>query len=182
MAKRGEKSVSIKGLSDKRNITLTFVIMLAGEFLPLQIINFMVVRQTDATREIFNFFRAFVFLTTRNIGLMRKKPLAKLIDTIIVPYIVKQRSELNLPTTQKALVIWDVFKGQVTQTVLDKLKSLDCEFVAVPANMTHFFQPLDLTVNRSAKQFMRKQFVMYYSEIVRHKLENGENVEDIEVI
>ena len=28
---------------------------------------------------------------------------------------------------------------------------------------------------------MRKQFVMYYSEIVRHKLENGENVEDIKV-
>ena len=47
--------------------------------------------------------------------------------------------------------------------------------------MTHFFQPLDLTVNRSAKQFMRKQFVMYYSEIVWHKLENGESVEDIEV-
>ena len=44
--------------------------------------------------------------------------------------------------------------------------------------MTHFF---DLTVSRSAKQFMRKQFVMYYSEIVRHKLENGENVEDIDV-
>ena len=65
--------------------------------------------------------------------------------------------------------------------MLDKLKSLDCEFVAVPANMTHFFQPLDLTVNRSAKQFMRKQFVMYYSEIVRHKLENGESVKDIEV-
>ena len=43
--------------------------------------------------------------------------------------------------------------------------------------MTHFFQPLDLTVNRSAKQFMRK----YYSEIVQHKLENGESVEDIEV-
>ena len=61
------------------------------------------------------------------------------------------------------------------------MKSLDCEFVAVPVNMTHFFQPLDLTVNRSAKQFMRKQFVMYYSEIVRHELENGRNIDDIEV-
>ena len=105
----------------------------------------------------------------------------KLIDMIIVPYIVRKRFELNLPATQKALVIWDVFKGQVTEKVLDKLKSLNCEFVAVPANMTHFFQLLDLTVNRSAKQFMRKQFVTYYSEIVRHKLENGESVEDIEV-
>lgn len=38
MAKQGSKSVAIKGLSDKRYITLTFVISLAGEFLPLQII------------------------------------------------------------------------------------------------------------------------------------------------
>ena len=28
---------------------------------------------------------------------------------------------------------------------------------------------------------MQKQFVMYYSEIVQHKLENGESVEDVEV-
>ena len=62
-----------------------------------------------------------------------------LIDKIIIPYIVKKRSELNLPATQKAL---DVFKGQVTEKVLEKLKSLDCEFVAVPANMTHFSNPL----------------------------------------
>ena len=45
LAKHGEKS--IKGLSDKRNITLPFVIMLAGEFLPLQI---MVVRQMPPKR------------------------------------------------------------------------------------------------------------------------------------
>lgn len=71
MAKRGEKSVSIKGLSEKRNITRTFVITLAGEFLPLQIIYG---GKTDATQEIFNFLQTFVFLT-RNIGLTRKKPL-----------------------------------------------------------------------------------------------------------
>ena len=38
MAKKGEKNVAIKGLSDKRNITLTFTITLAGSFLPMQII------------------------------------------------------------------------------------------------------------------------------------------------
>ena len=178
MAKRGEKSVSIKGLSDKRNITLMFVITLAGEFLPLQIIYG---GKTDRCHPRDFQFPSGFCISHNEKHWSNEEETIKLIDTIIVPYIVKQRSELNLPTTQKALVIWDVFKGQVTQTVLDKLKSLDCEFVAVPANMTHFFQPLDLTINRSAKQFMRKQFVMYYSEIVRHKLENGENVEDIEV-
>ena len=38
MATRGEKSVPIKGLTDKRNITSTFVVSLSGEFLPMQII------------------------------------------------------------------------------------------------------------------------------------------------
>ena len=38
MATKSSKSVPIAGLSDKRNITLTFVVSLAGEFLPMQII------------------------------------------------------------------------------------------------------------------------------------------------
>ena len=93
----------------------------------------MLVKQRDAT-QIFNFHR--VFVNTKHWS--NEEETMKLIDKIIIPYI-KKRSELNLPATQKALVIWDVFQGQVTEKVLEKLKSLDCEFVAVPANMTHFF-------------------------------------------
>ena len=38
MAKRGEESVPIKGLTDKRNITSTFAVTFTGGFLPMQII------------------------------------------------------------------------------------------------------------------------------------------------
>ena len=38
MAQHGSNSVAVKGLTDKRNITLTLLITLAGEFLPIQII------------------------------------------------------------------------------------------------------------------------------------------------
>ena len=38
MTKLGEKSVPIKGLTDKRNITLTFTVTFTGHFLPMQII------------------------------------------------------------------------------------------------------------------------------------------------
>ena len=38
MAARNAMSVTIKGLTNKRNITLTFVITLSGEFLPMQVI------------------------------------------------------------------------------------------------------------------------------------------------
>lgn len=37
MAATNSQSVPIKSLTDKRNITLTFVISLSGKFLPLQI-------------------------------------------------------------------------------------------------------------------------------------------------
>ena len=38
MASKNSSSVPIKGLTDKRNLTLTFVISLSGEFSPMQII------------------------------------------------------------------------------------------------------------------------------------------------
>ena len=78
--------------------------------------------------------------------------------------------ELNLLPTQKALLIWDVFKGQKTEKVLSKLTSKNIEVINVPANMTHFFQPLDLTVDRDAKKFMKDQFTSWYSVNVQSQL------------
>ena len=39
---------------------------------------------------------------------------------------------------------------------LVRLNIENIEIVSVPANMTHFFQPLDLTVNGQAKKFWFK--------------------------
>ena len=85
-----------------------------------------------------------------------------LLENIIQPYVALKRKELNLPQTQKAVLIWDVFKDQKTNKVLSKLASLNIEAVSVPANMTHFFQPLDLTVNREAKTLMKDQVTSWY--------------------
>lgn len=178
MATRGVKSVAIKGLSDKRNITLTFVVTLAGDFLALQIIYG---GKTERSHP-----RGFQFPPGFSVSQnpqhwSNEEETMKLIDKVINPYIVSKRSELQLPVTQKALVIWDVVKGQMTDKVLRKLESLNCEFVPVPANKTHFFQPLDLTVNQSAKQLMRNKFIKYYSDAVKLELNKGSQIEDIEV-
>lgn len=85
-----------------------------------------------------------------------------LIDKVIKPYVEQKRKDLKLQPTQKALLVWGVFKGQKTDKVLSKLASLNVEVVSVPANMTHFFQPLDLTVNGEAKRFMKDQFTNWY--------------------
>ena len=111
----------------------------------------------------------------------KEKETLKLLDEVINPYVVKKRAELKLLENQKALVIWDVFKGQMTETVKQKLESLHIQLVSVPANMTHFFQPLDLTVNGFAKKFMRNQFSKYYSNAVKVQIDSGKPVEEIDV-
>ena len=69
----------------------------------------------------------------------------------------------------------------MTEEVKEQLAELNIECVYVPANMTHFFQPLDLTVNACAKQRMRKEFVTYYLNAVKQQLDSGKQLEDIEV-
>ena len=39
--------------------------------------------------------------------------------------------------------------------------------------MTHFFQPLDLTVNGEAKRFMKDKFTTWYSEEVQKQINPG---------
>ena len=81
-----------------------------------------------------------------------------MMDKVIKLFFGRKKKELKLPLTQRALLIWDVFKGQTTARVLSKLACLNIVVVSVPANMTHFFQPLDLTVNGEAKRFMKDKF------------------------
>ena len=153
MSKRGEKSVPVKGLSDKRNITLTFVVTLSGEFLPMQIID---QGKTDRSQP-----RGFKFpdgfsVTQNPKHWSNETETLNLVKEVIDPYIKATRKKLGLPDNQKALLVWDVFKAQTTDKVTSELKRLNLEYTSVPANMTHFFQPLDLTSNRSAKEFMKK--------------------------
>ena len=174
----GANSVPIQGLKDKRNITLTFVVSLSGEFLPMQIIY--------AGKSKASLPRGFIFpkgfsLSQNPQHWSNETETLKLIDEIINPYVINKRKDLGLASTQKALVIWDVFKGQMTNVVKQKLELLDMELVAVPANMTHFFQPLDLTVNGAAKSFAKKEFITYYSAQVQQQIEGGTNLEDINV-
>ena len=176
MAATNSQSVPIKGLIDKRNITLTFVISLSGEFLPLQII-YQGKTKASLPR---NFSFPKSFRASQNPKhYSNEAETIGLIDSVINPYLVKKRKELGLPQSQKSLLIWDVFRGQKTQKVCSKLSSLNIEVISVPANMTHFFQPLDLTVNGQAKKFCKNKFATWYSAAEVHKqVDSGINFED----
>ena len=94
------------------------------------------------------------------------------IDKIIVPYFEQARKRHKLETNHSAIVIFDVFKGQCTEPVLNKLEDKNILYVFVPANCTDCLQPLDLSVNKPAKDFMRTKFQEWYSNVILNQLDN----------
>ena len=75
-----------------------------------------------------------------------------------------------MPADPKTLFPWNVFRRQTTDHVAEILDSLNIKVVKVPANLTHFFQLLDLTVRVSAKHFMRKMFATWYAAEIKKKM------------
>ena len=52
-----------------------------------------------------------------------------LIEDVIIPYVVSQRKSLGVGEDQYALLILDVFSGQMTEPVKEKLKENRILFV-----------------------------------------------------
>ena len=73
---------------------------------------------------------------------------------MVIPYVNGRRKELKLNANHPALAIFDVFKGQCTERVFRMLEDNNILYVIVPSNCTDILQPLDLSINKSAKDFM----------------------------
>ena len=132
LAERNSKQVAIKGIDDKRAITATFTITLDGNFLGMPLIYG---GKTNQSLPRYQFPKEFS-LSVNLKHYSNENESLKLIDEIILPYLMRERERLNRPT-QKALVIFDVFRGQITDKVLDHFKENNiATTVFVPANMT----------------------------------------------
>ena len=178
MAKHREKSVPMKGLTDKQNITLTFAVTFTDDFLPMQIIYGGKIDCSQPRGIVFQ--KGSMSPKMKSIGPMKPKP-STLSNKSLTILVIDKRKELGLPADQKALLTWDVFRGQTTDHVAQILDSLNIKVVKVPANMTHFFQPLDLTVNGSAKVFMRKKIETWYAEEIKKQMDAGVPAESVDV-
>ena len=95
------------------------------------------------------------------------------LDKILLPYIDRKRSDNKLDKTHPALVIYDMFRGQCTQKIFEKLEANNVHVAIVPANCTDRLQPLDLSVNKAAKDFLSKQFNGWYSDQIYYQLRRG---------
>ncbi len=79
---------------------------------------------------------------------------------------------MKLSSDYPALVLFDVFKGQCTESVYRLLDEHNILYIIVPANCTDKLQPLDLSVNKPAKEQMRRKFQDWYGEIICKQLED----------
>ena len=79
------------------------------------------------------------------------------------------------------MLIFDVFRGHTTDKIFKVLKDNHILATKVPANMKHLFQPLDLTVNKAAKDYTKQKFSDWFTFQISTGLENGQELDDIEI-
>ena len=167
MAEKSSKHVSRKGSNDKRGITVTLAETLSGQILPFQLIY---TGKTSRSLPHVKFPAEFCFSYNEKHWSNEAETMA-LVNKIIYPYVTKVKEELGLPETQKALLVWDAFKAQSTDKVLSELERLNINVVAVPKNMTHLLQRLDLTTNASVKKMEKRGFSDYFTSTITETLE-----------
>ncbi|PFX26609.1 hypothetical protein AWC38_SpisGene8728 [Stylophora pistillata] len=159
IAEKSSKHVSRKGSSDKRGITVTLAETLSGQILPFQLIY---TGKTSRSLPHVEFPAGFCLSYNEKHWSNEAETMA-LVNKIIYPYVAKVKEELGLPETQKALLVWDAFKAQSTEKVSSELERLNINVVALPKNMTHLLQPLDLTTNASVKKMEKRGFSDYFT-------------------
>ena len=60
----------------------------------------------------------------------------------------------------------DNFKGQITPSATDLMESNDIHVCLLPPNTTDQLQPMDLSMNKPAKDFLKRCFEDWYAEQV----------------
>ena len=92
------------------------------------------------------------------------------VQNIILPYVEAGRKSFEDDTP--ALVIMDNFKGQITSPISELL---EVNNILLPPNTTDSLQPMDLSVNKPAKDFLKRRFEDWYSGEVMKQLNRKED-------
>ena len=63
-----------------------------------------------------------------------------------------------------SLLVWDSFRGHLTDAVSEELEKLHIHLVVIPVGCTSKDQPLDVSLNKPFKGILRKCWVEYIAE------------------
>ena len=172
MDQKGQQHVQLLALDDKRQITAVVCGSLTGNLLPFQLIY---QGKTTACLPKVLLPQNWHITCTDNHWSNEQKTL-EYIELVLLPYIKNKRNELGLSESFPAMVIFDAFKGQTTDSTYQLLEKNNISVVNIPANCTDKLHPMDLSVNRSLKEFLKNQFGEWYSKMVFKDLNESRQV------
>ena len=167
MEVEGAKRVEVAGKDDKRQITAVFAGTMTGDFLSPQLVY---KGKTIRCLPQYQFPESWDITFSVN-HWSNELTMKDYVEKIILPYIKDKRRSLNLPSDYPGLLIFDNFKAQCTS---DLLKLLDDNYInvtLVPANCTDRLQPLDLSVNKAAKEYLRGEFQTWYAKQISQQVQ-----------
>jgi len=177
MASRGDKQVEVKGLDDKREITVLLTISADGSLLPPQVIYQGKTNRCHADVTFPDNWN----VTHSDSHWSTAETMMEYAEKILIPYCDKKKEQLKVKQSQKSLAIFDVFAAHRVEEFLDKLKDNNILVIFVPAGCTGDLQPLDVAVNDDFKRDLKGQFINWYSEEVEKALKNGDDIEQVNV-
>ena len=176
MAPQGSKRVEVAGLGDKRQLTATFADTLSGAFLPMQL---LYQGKTDRSHPKFTFPDGFHIYHSPN-HWANEGTVSLFYQKVIIPYVAHVLLEKQIPD-QKVLLIMDNFKAHFAGDVLQPLEENGVLVIFLPANTTDRLQPLDLSINKAAKDFLRDKFRQWYARQVSQSLQTAPENEIVPV-
>ena len=168
MHNKGSRRVELVGLNDKKQITTVFCGSLVGAFLPIQLIY---KGKTNRCHPYFEFPLDWD-ITHSPKHWSTEQTMIQYVENIIVPFVERTRESLGEGEDKAAVIIMDNFKGQITPAMNELLEQHNILSCLLPPNTTDHLQPLDLSVNKPAKVFLRGEFQKWYSEQIMQQLDN----------
>lgn len=161
---KGSKQVPILGLDDKREITALLTVSASGHLLPPQLLYKGTTEKCHPAGV--SFPSSWDIWHSAN-HWSNETTMLRFIDTVINPYMEKQRKDYPGKT---GLCIFDIYSAHLCSSVLSKLKEANLVYVTIPAGCTSELQPLDLSVNHLFKSFLKDCFQNYYANFIQSEL------------
>ena len=171
MEQKGVKRVEVAGQNDKRQVTAVICGTIQGDLLPLQIIY---KGKTDCCHPKYTFPPGWHITHSPN-HWSTEITMLEYIGHIIIPYVENIRQMLYNEMTP-GLIIMDNFKGQITEKVNDLLEENHLHVCLLPPNTTDLLQPMDISVNKPVKSFLKDKFSQWYAKQLLQQCEDQSHV------
>ena len=171
MEKRSTKCVEIAGIDDKHQITAVFACTMSSKFLPMLLIYKGITQKCLPKSVDFPSNWDVIFTSNHRAN--------KITTIVVIIPICEEGEKLKHSSLKMIIVHWHclMFEGQCISQVLKILE--ENNILSVTTAQSDRLQPLDLSVNKPAKDYGRTRFQEWgYGDNICKQLEKGVN-EDV---